>query len=1207
MAIVEYTPGTTPALGEPEPQLSPNALAVLEKRYLRRDEAGSVIETPGQMFWRVAWNVAQADRLYGAGEEEVWRTAREFYRLMAFTEFLPNSPTLMNAGNELQQLAACFVLPVEDSLDGIFEALKWQAKIHQSGGGTGFGFSRLRPKGDFVKSTMGVASGPVSFMRIFDAATQTVKQGGKRRGANMGILRVDHPDIPEFITCKDDLTQVTNFNISVAVTDTFMEAVKKGETYDIVNPRTGQVARRLDAREVFDKIAYQAWKNGEPGLFFLDTTNRTNPCPQISDFEATNPCVTGDTLVATERGLLTIKEIAERYPDGGISIATDRRVPAEVVTESNGLFYVAGDQAERGIRLDPIVGAWCSGVKPTWRLQTKSGYELMATVDHKVLTNEGWVPVENLVPGRHRLLIQSGEGSFPEDHTLPFRAANIHIGRNGRVTALNLPTEWSPEMGLVLGWLVGDGWLRSGDRNCRVGFTFSRLDAPMFARLKPVLEGWYGRRVRAVQRLNGVYHLSFHSRPFVEFFERLGALPVDGAEKEVPRSLFQAPRDVVVAFLQALFTADGTVRDSPKTNSSWIALTSKSRRLLQGVQILLLNLGIRSTILDRSRPPRPATFAYTAKDGTQRRYGSDGILYELAIFGEGRERFRQEIGFLDEKQARLSSIRFRGFHEVRFEDLLLIKELVGEREVYDLTEPMSHSMICNGIVVRQCGEQPLLPFESCNLGSIDLDKHMAYRNGKWDVDWTKLERTIRTAAHLLDNVIDMNSYPVPQIEEMTKLTRKIGLGVMGFARMLFKLGVAYDSPEGVEFGRRAMKFVKDIGYDESGKLAESRGPYPAWKGSRHEQLGIKVRNSYVTTVAPTGTLSMIADTSGGCEPEFSLIWYKNVMDGTHLPYVLDYFIEIAKKEGWWREDLLDKILNHSGRARGLKEIPEKWQRVFAVSFDVASEWHVRMQAAFQEYCDAAVSKTINLPASATVDDVKKAYLLAYELGCKGITVYRDRSRTDQVLNVGVSGKEKGEGKAEAPKEIRVEVPKMVPLPQPLKPRPRPDVITGRTQKIMTGYGAVYITINEDDQGLFEIFAQAGRGGGYTASFTEAVARLVSLCLRSGIPVDEIIDQLEGIRSPRIAYDHGEHILSIPDAIAKTLKRHIGARPVGVQPPLGAFEELGGIETDNEIEKEARDERALIKAGLNPECPECGRTLVYEEGCVRCHTCGYSEC
>lgn len=773
---------------EPNPKLTENALRVLEKRYLKRDDKNRLMETPKELFMRVAWNLAQADRYYGGTEAQIADSARRFYRLMADLEFLPNSPTLMNAGLDLQQLSACFVLPVDDSLVGIFESLKQQALIHQSGGGTGFSFSRLRPKGDFVKSTMGVASGPVSFMRIFDEATQQVKQGGKRRGANMGILRVDHPDILDFITCKDKTSEITNFNISVAVTDAFMEAVRAGTPYDLVNPRNRAVAKQLDAREVLDKIAYQAWKNGEPGLFFVDETNRRQPTPNVGLMEATNPC----------------------------------------------------------------------------------------------------------------------------------------------------------------------------------------------------------------------------------------------------------------------------------------------------------------------------------------------------------------------------------------------------------------------------GEQPLLPYESCNLGSINLEMHTVRgKNGSWAVDWAKLEATIRATVHMLDNVIDMNAYPVKEIEEMTKATRKIGLGVMGFARMLFMLEVPYDSPEGVEWGRKIMAFIQEKGYDESRKLAEARGTYPAWEGSRHWERGLKMRNSYVTTVAPTGTLSMIADTSGGCEPEFSLIWYKRVMEGEELPYFLEYFEEVAKREGFWRSDLVQKIIENHGSPRGLEEIPEDWQRVFATAHDVSAEWHVRMQAAFQDHCDAAVSKTINLPRDATVDDVKRAYLLAYELKCKGITVYRDGSREDQVLNVGVA---EGEGA----KGFKVTIPTEAPVA--LRPRPRPDVITGRTQKILTGYGALYVTVNEDDKGLFEVFAQIGRGGGYTASFTEGLARLVSLCLRSGVPVDEIIDQLEGIRSPRIAVDHGERVYSIPDAIAKAMKRHIGMQKTGVQPPVETFDELGGaVETDVELEKEARDVEEMLKKGLNPECPECGKQLTYEEGCVKCLSCGYSEC
>ncbi|HVL86756.1 MAG TPA: adenosylcobalamin-dependent ribonucleoside-diphosphate reductase [Candidatus Thermoplasmatota archaeon] len=849
----------------PEPKISDNARKVLERRYLNKDESGKPVETPKELFWRVAWNIAQAERNYGADDEATLEWAKKFYALMADLDFLPNSPTLMNAGNELQQLSACFVLPVADSIPGIFDALKWQAIIHKSGGGTGFSFSRLRPKEDFVKSTMGVASGPVSFMKIFDAATQQVKQGGKRRGANMGILRVDHPDILEFIDCKAKLepesqkihderraelesfgvpaaereaklkllhrsllsNQIKNFNISVALTDAFMEAVARGDKYDVVSPRTGEVVRQLDAREVLDKIAGNAWVAGEPGLFFVDRSNEKCPTTHVAPIEATNPC----------------------------------------------------------------------------------------------------------------------------------------------------------------------------------------------------------------------------------------------------------------------------------------------------------------------------------------------------------------------------------------------------------------------------GEQDLQPMDSCNLGSIDLDKHVKpVGRGAYEIDWDKLERSVRLATRFLDDVIDMNAFPIPEIHKMSHGNRRIGLGIMGFARMLFKLEIPYDGKEGLAMAQKVMKFINDTSVDESVELAKARGVYGNWYGGKHEKQGVRRRNSYVTTIAPTGTLSMIADTSGGCEPEFSLIWYKNVMDGTHLPYVLDYFIEVAKREGFWREDLLQKILDNRGSARGIKEIPEKWQKVFAVSFDVTSEMHVRMQAAFQEHVEAQVSKTINMPPEATVEDVKKAYVLAYELGCRGITVYRDGSRDDQVMNVGVSAKaatttkvevvrddstaQPAAGKLVSPEPPAAKPKTIVPV-EPvghgiLKPKPRPDIITGTTQRIETGYGPLYLTINEVEGRPFEVFAQIGHGGGYTASFTEAVARLASLLLRSGVPVQEVIDQLEGIRSPKIAWHRGTKINSVPDAIAFGLKKWASGElhksvqvrvdnyaPLApdVAPAKGAVK----VVADDEREKEGDDLRELVRLGMNPECPECEAILAYEEGCVKCHSCGYSEC
>ena len=1166
--------------GEPDPKLTDNARRVLEKRYLRRDENNRVIETPRELFTRVAWNLAQADRLYGASDAEVAEAARRFYRLMARLDFLPNSPTLMNAGLDLQQLSACFVLPVDDSLVGIFDALKQQALIHQSGGGTGFSFSRLRPKNDFVKSTSGVASGPVSFMKVFDAATQQIKQGSKRRGANMGILRVDHPDILEFIMCKDKTSEITNFNISVAVTDKFMEAYKAGTSYDLVNPRTRKTTAQLDARQILDKIAFQAWKNGEPGLFFIDETNRRQPTPNVGNMEATNPCVTGDTLVATTEGLVPIRELAEQ---GWAELVVDARA----LPSNRGLLQL-------GALHSLCTRIWKTGAKPVYRLVTRSGFSVKATADHRFLTPGGWKRLDHLDVG-DKVFVQSGPGGFPQNRRLPFRARDEVRGANGRLYRFHFPQEWSEDIGFVLGWLLGDGWLRAGGRDCRVGFTFGPTELEAMARIQRVMKDIVGKAIRAVQRENGVYHLSYHSKYIVEFFQRLGVRARLGHDKRVPETLFRAPRDAVLGFLHGIFRADGTANFVPGSNA-YVRLTSTSRGLLDDVQRLLMHLGIRSTIYHRTKTVSHA-FTYVTVRGEARHYAARRELYELSVSKDNVPRLLALIGDAVRREKR-EPLLSQNYRLEAFEDTVAALEYTGEDDVYDLEEPLSHSFVGNCLVMHNCGEQPLLPYESCNLGSINLEKHMIRRkDGKWDVDWKKLEASIRATVHMLDNVIDMNAYPVKEIEEMTKATRKVGLGVMGFARMLFMLEVPYDSPEGVEWGRKVMKFIQETGYDESMKLAEDRGVYPAWDGSRHEEKGLRMRNSYVTTVAPTGTLSMIADTSGGCEPEFSLIWYKRVMEGEELPYFLEYFEEVARREGFWREDLVQRILENHGSPRGLVDVPEKWQRIFAVAHDVAAEWHVRMQAAFQDHCDAAVSKTINLPREATVDDVKKAYLLAYDLRCKGITVYRDGSREDQVLNIGVA-------EAEKPSAVTVAVPEAAPL----RPRPRPDVITGRTQKVLTGYGALYVTVNEDDRGLFEVFAQIGRGGGYTASFTEGLARLVSLCLRSGVPVDEIIDQLEGIRSPRIAVDHGERIYSIPDAIAKAIKRHIGMQKTGIVPPVETFDELGGaVETDVELEKESRDAGEMLKKGLNPECPECGKPLVYEEGCVKCHACGYSEC
>ena len=760
--------------------LTQNALTVLEKRYLQKDLQGIVTERPDELFRRVAKNLAQADHIYNP-QIDLAPIEEEFYSLMTSLDFLPNSPTLMNAGRELQQLSACFVLPVGDSMEEIFDAVKQTALIQKSGGGTGFSFSRIRPRNDVVGSTKGISSGPVSFMRVFDTATETVKQGGTRRGANMGILRVDHPDILDFIQCKEGDHQFNNFNISVAATNEFMEAVEKGREYPLRNPRTKEMVRFLSATQVFERIVYSAWKNGDPGIVFIDRINQDNPTPQVGQIESTNPC----------------------------------------------------------------------------------------------------------------------------------------------------------------------------------------------------------------------------------------------------------------------------------------------------------------------------------------------------------------------------------------------------------------------------GEQPLLPYESCNLGSINLSNMV--RGGA--IDWERLGSVTEKAVHFLDNVIDMNRYTLPQIETMTKANRKIGLGVMGFADLLIRLGIPYHHSEALRTGERVMAFIQERGRSASRELALQRGSFPNFDGSRLKGRWDAMRNATVTTIAPAGTISIIAGTSSGIEPIFALAFIRHVLDGKELLEVNPFFEALARQEGFYSEDLMRKIAQN-GNIQNLQEVPEKIRNLFVTAHDISPEDHIRMQAAFQKYTDNAVSKTVNFPHEATVDDVAKVYELAYELGCKGVTIYRDRSRAKQVLYKGavsVSWDRSG-GEEELPGVER-------------RPRARQDVIHGSTRKIRTGCGNLYVTVNEDEEGnLFEIFNQIGKAGGCAASQSEAIGRLVSLAFRSGIEPEDVARQLKGISCHMPVWYREGKVLSCSDAVAKAIEWHLQEKRK-VKVAVTAEIEVAGKGGTLQNNPEEEGDPILNESGpifLRGACPECGGSLIFEEGCMKC-LCGYSDC
>jgi ribonucleoside-diphosphate reductase alpha chain len=1104
--------------------LSPNARITYEKRYLIKDEKGVPIETPEDLMHRVAANIAAVDKKYGKSKEEVAEKAEQFFELMSDGRFMPNSPTLMNAGRELQQLSACFVLPLEDSMEGIFTALKNMALVQKTGGGTGFAFDRLRPSNDLVKSTNGVASGPLSFLKIFDAATEAVKQGGTRRGANMGSLSYNHPNIIEFICCKEKEDEINNFNLSVTVSDEFMRKATGEDPeplYTLINPRTKQVycdpetgnPAQLDARAVFDLIVQKAWGKGDPGIIFIDRMNEFNPTPQIGLYETTNPCVPGDTFVLTSTGPKQVKDLIGKKATLIINGQAHQ-------TTAQGFFY--------------------TGNKPIYTVTTEEGYSFKATGNHLVLRiskksslkyDTEWVKMENLEPGDKLVLhdhhqLASWDGLYGEAE------------------------------GYLIGLIIGDGTLKINktllsawpDQGA-AGVMEAAFEAAKTMPHRKDFKGWW-----KVSNRNE-YRMSLAALRKIAV--NLGMRPDN---KSITSYLETGTSsDFAKGFLRGIFDADGSVQGTQEKGFS-IRLAQSNRKRLEAVQRMLARFGIISK-LHLQRHSTKETLMSNGKNGSTA-YPTEPQ-HELVISKNNVAIFADRIGFYDtKKQNKLAKALALYKHRLNrepFSATLLLLTPNQEEAVYDVQVPGINAFDANGFVVHNCGEQPLLPYEACCLGSINLGKFVA-NDAK--VAWDDLRQTVKTAVRFLDNVIDASNYVIPEIAAMHREgNRKIGLGIMGWHDMLVRLDLKYDSEEAIETAEEIMQFINSEAKIESTALALERDVFPNFSGSTYD-TGLaedRVRNATRTTIAPTGTISILAGASSGIEPYFSIAFIrKNILGGLDLPEVNPLFLEIAKREGFYSEELIQEIAR-SGRIPQNSAVPAHYKELFKTAMEIDFDWHVRHQASFQKYTDNAVSKTINLKQEATIDDVKNAYITAWDAGCKGITIYRDSSRSKQVLNVGDGIKD-----------------------ETLKPTKRPKTLSGHTTSIRTALGNLFVTVNAADSKPFELFAQIGKAGSDVVAFTEAIARLISLALRCGVNVDEIVAQLEGIGGARSVGFGPNRIMSVPDAIGQGLRKLalVGAEDISIE------------HSNHNVEI----------------CPDCGTcALIRAEGCLKCEACGFSEC
>jgi ribonucleoside-diphosphate reductase alpha chain len=1164
--------------GEPSPlPFSENALTILRKRYLRRGMDSKPTETVEDLFRRVAHTIAAPDSEHG---RDAAQTEEVFYNLLTHVRFFPNSPTFTGAGTPLGQLAACFVLPIEDDMgrnpDGIFSTLRNAALIQQTGGGNGFSFSRLRPKGARVHTSAGVATGPVGFLRVYDKAFGEIAQGGSRRGANMAVLRVDHPDIMEFIRCKSDEGEITNFNISVGITDAFMKAVEEDGDFDLVNPQDGKVWKTVRAREIFDEIVKHAHHNGEPGVLFLDTANRSNPVPHLYELEATNPCITGDTWVTTDEGPRQARELVEK-PDRLLL---------------NGIFHPTDDE-----------GFFSTGEREVLEIRTRRGFRITVTPDH---------PLRTVVRMTRHTLETTWRNAG--DLAVGDRAV---LGDN-REAAWDGPGTW--DEGYLLGVLVGDGTITHGKAVLSVweNGTGSRAIRQQIERIAAGLphradfQGFVSVPERRERRLTlkAVYNLALEYGLSESF---------KGVSSEIERtsSAFHE------GFLRGLFDTDGTVVGTQAKGVS-ARLAQSDMAFLEAVQRMLHRLGIVATLYRERRPPGASRLP--DGKGGMRDYPIRAQ-HELVISGENLLQFASRIGFTDlDKASRLEErlqAHRRRMNRERFVDEIVAIESRGKAPVYDVRVPEVHAFDANGFWVHNCGEQFLGPYENCCLGSINLARHMTEDDR---IDWTKLQETVEQATHFLDNVVSANKYvpAVPQLQEAAHRNRRIGLGFMGLGDVMYRLGVRYGSEEAQELAAQITEFIRFHAMRTSIALARERGPFPGIKGSIYdpEKLtwrppkpltpyrgdygrppldwqeivnGIRrygIRNAAQLTVAPTGTISTVAGCEAyGCEPVFALAYIRHVDDNgkdMELHYVSPLFKRALDRAGLdkqTKERIIAQV-RETGNCQDIREVPADIRNTFVVAQDIGPEEHVRMQAAIQAFVDNSLSKTINFPESATEQDVARAFTLAWKLGCKGLTVYVTGSREKVVLETEATKKAKPEAMATSAQ----------PMTPPLVVKPRPRRMVGATYRVLTPLGKAYVTVNQNGENEpFEVFLNVGKAGSETAAMSEAIGRLISFCLR--LPstltgrerLSKVVEELRGIGGLRAVGFGARQVRSLPDGVAQALAEHL----------------------DLPFENNGYSEKAAEQLTLFPQadlCPECGHAaLVREEGCRKCYACGYSEC